>query len=95
VLSGRRYRRELVAEQVRQCQGFGDICRAVGNAVGNAAIDQRSANRRPGVWMNRRPRNSLKPSAKLVASSQELKRRGREPDAVVIAVGQEVQAPRR
>jgi putative transposase len=48
VLSGRRCRRELAAEQVRQCQGFGDICRA----VGNAALDQRREYRKRGAWTN-------------------------------------------
>ena len=37
MLSGRRYRLELTAEQARACQMFGDVCRA----VWNTALDQR------------------------------------------------------
>jgi putative transposase len=48
MLSGRRYRLELTAEQVGQCQEFGDVCRA----VWNTGLEQRREYRRRGAWMN-------------------------------------------
>ncbi|MGW8976891.1 helix-turn-helix domain-containing protein [Streptomyces platensis] len=48
MLSGRRYRLELTAEQSKQCQEFGDICRA----VWNTGLEQRREYRRRGAWMN-------------------------------------------
>ncbi|MGP3951840.1 RNA-guided endonuclease InsQ/TnpB family protein [Streptomyces sp. 7N604] len=48
MLSGRRYRLELTAEQAEQCEEFGDICRA----VWNTALEQRREYRRRGAWMN-------------------------------------------
>ncbi|MEU9995641.1 transposase [Streptomyces sp. NPDC050848] len=48
VLSGRRYRLELTAEQANQCQEFADICRA----VWNTGLEQRREYRRRGAWMN-------------------------------------------
>lgn len=48
MLSGRRYRLELTAEQAAQCQEFADICRS----VWNAGLEQRREYRRRGAWMN-------------------------------------------
>ncbi|WP_275695749.1 RNA-guided endonuclease InsQ/TnpB family protein [Streptomyces noursei] len=48
MLSGRRYRLELTAEQAVMCEEFGNICRA----VWNTALDQRRQCRRRGAWMN-------------------------------------------
>jgi putative transposase len=48
MLSGRRYRLELTAEQAGQCREFADICRS----VWNTGLDQRRQYRRRGAWMN-------------------------------------------
>ncbi|MCX5278189.1 RNA-guided endonuclease InsQ/TnpB family protein [Streptomyces virginiae] len=51
VLSGRRYRLELTAEQAAQCQEFADVCRS----VWNTGLEQRREYRRRGAWMNYAP----------------------------------------
>ncbi|MER6474649.1 RNA-guided endonuclease InsQ/TnpB family protein, partial [Streptomyces collinus] len=51
VLSGRRYRLELSAEQAVRCEEFGHVCRA----VWNTGLEQRRAYRRRGGWMNYAP----------------------------------------
>ncbi|MEU1408677.1 helix-turn-helix domain-containing protein [Streptomyces sp. NPDC005728] len=48
VLSGRRYRLELTAEQAAQCGEFADVCRV----VWNTGLEQRREYRRRGGWMN-------------------------------------------
>ncbi|MFH8386337.1 RNA-guided endonuclease InsQ/TnpB family protein [Kitasatospora sp. NPDC018058] len=48
MLSGRRYRLELTADQAVLCETFGDICRS----VWNTALEQRREYRRRGAWMN-------------------------------------------
>jgi putative transposase len=48
VLSGRRYRLELTAEQAALCQEIGDVCRS----VWNTALEQRRGYRKRGAWMN-------------------------------------------
>ncbi|MFE6056017.1 RNA-guided endonuclease InsQ/TnpB family protein [Kitasatospora sp. NPDC056446] len=62
MLSGRRYRLELTAEQVVLCEAFGDICRA----VWNTALEQRREYRRRGAWMNYVPQ-----AAELVEAKRE------------------------
>ncbi|WJY40157.1 transposase [Streptomyces sp. P9-2B-2] len=61
MLSGRRYRLELTAEQSKQCQEFGDICRA----VWNTGLEQRREYRRRGVWMDYVPQTAELAEAKL------------------------------
>ncbi|MFF3889332.1 RNA-guided endonuclease InsQ/TnpB family protein [Streptomyces sp. NPDC001914] len=48
MLSGRRYRLELTAEQAGQCREFADVCRS----VWNTGLEQRREYRRRGAWMN-------------------------------------------
>ena len=48
MLSGRRYRLELMPEQGALCETFGSICRS----VWNTALEQRREYRRRGAWMN-------------------------------------------
>ncbi|EFL23475.1 transposase, OrfB [Streptomyces himastatinicus ATCC 53653] len=60
MLSGRRYRLELTAEQAQMCQEFGDICRA----VWNTALEQRREYRRRGAWMNYVPQAAQLAEAK-------------------------------
>ncbi|MFG2890155.1 RNA-guided endonuclease InsQ/TnpB family protein [Streptomyces sp. NPDC048248] len=48
MLSGRKYRLALDAEQESMCEEFGNICRA----VWNTGLDQRRQYRRRGAWMN-------------------------------------------
>ncbi|MGW2426304.1 RNA-guided endonuclease InsQ/TnpB family protein [Streptomyces sp. NPDC001709] len=48
MLSGRRYRLELTAEQAEMCEEFGNICRA----VWNTGLHQRREYRQRGAWMN-------------------------------------------
>lgn len=48
MLTGRKYRLELTAEQAAQCQEFADICRS----VWNTGLDQRRQYRQRGAWMN-------------------------------------------
>ncbi|MER6074187.1 transposase [Streptomyces sp. NPDC001817] len=48
MLSGRRYRLELTAEQAGQCEKFADVCRS----VWNTGLEQRREYRRRGAWMN-------------------------------------------
>ncbi|MFF3911855.1 RNA-guided endonuclease InsQ/TnpB family protein, partial [Streptomyces sp. NPDC001852] len=47
MLSGRRYRLELTAEQAEQCEKFADVCRS----VWNTGLEQRREYRRRGAWM--------------------------------------------
>ncbi|WP_406479052.1 RNA-guided endonuclease InsQ/TnpB family protein [Streptomyces platensis] len=60
MLSGRRYRLELTDEQSKQCQEFGDICRA----VWNTGLEQRREYRRRGAWMNYVPQTAELAEAK-------------------------------
>ncbi|WP_432070360.1 RNA-guided endonuclease InsQ/TnpB family protein [Streptomyces sp. AA1529] len=48
MLTGRKYRLALDAEQTEMCEEFGNICRA----VWNTGLDQRRQYRRRGAWMN-------------------------------------------
>lgn len=48
MLTGRKYRLALDADQTRMCEEFGNICRA----VWNTGLDQRRQYRRRGAWMN-------------------------------------------
>jgi putative transposase len=69
VLSGRRYRLKLAAEQAAMCDEFENICRA----VWNTGLDQRRQYRRRGAWMN-----SVPQAAELAEAKQDhswLKRR--------------------
>ncbi|WP_223281462.1 helix-turn-helix domain-containing protein [Streptomyces antnestii] len=50
MLSGRRYRLELTAEQAEMCEEFGNVCRS----VWNTGLHQRREYRRRGAWMNSR-----------------------------------------
>ncbi|MFF2204864.1 helix-turn-helix domain-containing protein, partial [Streptomyces sp. NPDC058145] len=51
MLSGRRYRLDLTAEQAQMCEEFGSVCRA----VWNIGLHQRREYRRRGAWMNYAP----------------------------------------
>lgn len=51
MLSGRRYRLDLTAEQAQMCEEFGSVCRA----VWNTGLHQRREYRRRGAWMNYAP----------------------------------------
>lgn len=48
MLTGRRYRLCLTAEQAEMAEEFGNICRS----VWNTALEQRREYRRRGAWMN-------------------------------------------
>ncbi|MEU1407939.1 transposase [Streptomyces sp. NPDC005728] len=62
MLSGRRYRLELTAEQAGQCEEFANVCRA----VWNTGLEQRREYRRRGAWMNYVPQ-----AAELAAAKRE------------------------
>jgi putative transposase len=51
MLSGRRYRLELTAEQAEHCEKFAHVCRS----VWNTGLEQRREYRRRGAWMNYAP----------------------------------------
>jgi putative transposase len=48
MLTGRKYRLKLTAEQNDMCEEFGNVCRA----VWNTGLEQRRAYRQRGTWMN-------------------------------------------
>ncbi|GAA3132162.1 hypothetical protein GCM10017687_54930 [Streptomyces echinatus] len=62
MLSGRRYRLELTAEQAEQCEKFADVCRS----VWNTGLEQRREYRRRGAWMNYAPQCKELAQAKCV-----------------------------
>jgi putative transposase len=51
MLTGRKYRLALTADQAEMCSEYGNICRA----VWNTALEQRREYRRRGAWMNYAP----------------------------------------
>ena len=51
MLSGRKYRLDLTAEQAQTCEEFASVCRA----VWNTGLHQRREYRRRGAWMNYAP----------------------------------------